>query len=610
MNIFFKTVCTSIFVLCTVWSFGAAMGAQKAPDPWRVHSVQFSGNIHFKRYELLNRIELKPTLLRRGPRFSMKKLENDIDIIKHAYESQGFLMATVNSGITRDSLRKNVAVLIEISEGVRAMVGGVTYSGWYPDSSTAEQLSCKKGKPLLTADINHDERTLELRRREEGYLSAAVITRHNADSSSLRVDLDFYVHSGSIITVDTIILEGVNGLRPDVVMRELSFLKKDTLTSKKITKTERKLYQTNLFNSVAIEPVLSDSTSEKSDLIRNRYRYPILISCKEANFFRLKLGSGYGSQEKFRGSLETSYSNLFKLGHQISLKGNISQLLQQVQSIYSTPWFLGVPLRFDGKLYYNRFSDKSTYQGEFRGINVSLEKSLDYNILLHFLTTWEDVVWITSEGLPKDLPAKNTQSFGVDMAYDSRNDLMDPEKGVYSFTKVECAGLAARNSNQFVKVTHDVRFYGKLRLLSLATGVKFGWVRPFGTSHTVPLQAQFYAGGSKSVRGFRDNYLRTSNDSLHHAKSGTTLLTANCLECRFPLIGYLNGAFFVDAGFLGDRVANLSLNSFLHEVRWTAGPGLRLKTPLAIVRADLGIKLGKEPGEGRFQWHLDIGQAF
>jgi outer membrane translocation and assembly module TamA len=45
---------------------------------------------------------------------------------------------------------------------------------------------------------------------------------------------------------------------------------------------------------------------------------------------------------------------------------------------------------------------------------------------------------------------------------------------------------------------------------------------------------------------------------------------------------------------------------------YTAGPGLRLKTPLGMVRADIGFRLNRldaYPGERPFAFYVGLGEA-
>jgi outer membrane protein insertion porin family len=595
-------------------ALGTPAKGQKAPDPWRLSHITVSGNVSFKKYALVDKMELKPLPFRKKPRFSPARLQSDIVKLTNFYANQGFLFTTILPEITYyDSTGKWVLVHLQIKEGLCTTIAQIEFSGIIPDSTLFSRLKCKKGEPLQQANIMNDERLLKNAQKDKGFFYTTIITRQSIDTAVHQAKLNFFTSTGPRIIADSITVAGISGLKPNVILRELSFQNGDTLTTGAIKKTEKNLYRTNLITAVSIQPSINDSNDLKGKNSRGEsvaQKYPIQVAIKESNFFKLKVGVGYGSNEGARGSLETSYSNFLRLGHRLALKGNLSQLLQQTQAIYSTPWFLGIPLRFDGTLYYNRFSNEDTYRGVFQGVRLSLEKVMNYNVVVLFLTKYEHVLWINPDDLPEEYPLMDTRSIGMDIIYDTRNDLLDPSRGFYNLWKIEVAGILRNNSNQFVKMTNDSRIYWKAGTLSFASGLKLGWVQPYDKSSVVPLQDQFYAGGSKSVRGFKDNFLLTSSDSTRNARSGTIVITANLLEMRFPLVWLLHGALWADAGLLADRISGVSLRSVTEEIRWTAGPGLRINTPLAIIRIDCGFKLDRRADEKSMQLHIDVGQSF
>jgi translocation and assembly module TamA len=40
------------------------------------------------------------------------------------------------------------------------------------------------------------------------------------------------------------------------------------------------------------------------------------------------------------------------------------------------------------------------------------------------------------------------------------------------------------------------------------------------------------------------------------------------------------------------------------------GFGLRIRTPIAPIRIDLGFPVPRRPGDPRYRWHFSIGQMF
>jgi outer membrane protein insertion porin family len=68
----------------------------------------------------------------------------------------------------------------------------------------------------------------------------------------------------------------------------------------------------------------------------------------------------------------------------------------------------------------------------------------------------------------------------------------------------------------------------------------------------------------------------------------------------------VSGASFVDVGntFTDDR------GIVLRDLAVGAGFGLRVRTPLAPVRLDLGFPVRSNTGQTSFRWHFSIGQIF
>ena len=99
--------------------------------------------------------------------------------------------------------------------------------------------------------------------------------------------------------------------------------------------------------------------------------------------------------------------------------------------------------------------------------------------------------------------------------------------------------------------------------------------------------------------------LRSETLPLSGQVGGSTLLVFN-EELRFPLFGLFSGAAFVDAGntFTDDR------GIVFGDLAVGAGFGLRIRTPLAPIRIDLGFPVRSNTGQTSVRWHFSIGQIF
>jgi outer membrane translocation and assembly module TamA len=128
----------------------------------------------------------------------------------------------------------------------------------------------------------------------------------------------------------------------------------------------------------------------------------------------------------------------------------------------------------------------------------------------------------------------------------------------------------------------------------------------------VPFSRRYFLGGATSLRGW-GRYQVGPLDENGMAIGGRTRVLMST-ELRFPLNRNLSTLFFVDAGQVGS--ADLSVERL--RMRVDFGPGLRYRTPIGAVSADLGIQLNPiqglringAPEPRHWRLHLGIGQTF
>lgn len=149
------------------------------------------------------------------------------------------------------------------------------------------------------------------------------------------------------------------------------------------------------------------------------------------------------------------------------------------------------------------------------------------------------------------------------------NEMVDEDKKhpIFISTSLDVAGntlnLLAGGKNtvlgleyaQYAKADVDFRYYYKWgKEQALVSRLYAGLGIPYGNSTTLPFVKQFFSGGPYSVRAFQIRSLgpgtfssNADRTSSFFDQSGNLRLEGN-LEYRFPLVSYLKGALFIDAG--------------------------------------------------------------
>lgn len=185
--------------------------------------------------------------------------------------------------------------------------------------------------------------------------------------------------------------------------------------------------------------------------------------------------------------------------------------------------------------------------------------------------------------------------------------------------------IAGLRFAQFTKVTLDLRRYWSLGSTTIATRAIAGAGLSYGNSSELPYIKQYLIGGSNSLRAFQlrglgpGNFVRSSNTTFNQQfvdQTGDLKLELN-VEYRFPVLNFIKGALFVDAGNIwlidNDEIpeGQFSLDSFLLQIAIGTGLGIRLDFDFFLLRMDLAFPL-RRPESGGFEWvfrDVDPGSA-
>ena len=218
---------------------------------------------------------------------------------------------------------------------------------------------------------------------------------------------------------------------------------------------------------------------------------------------------------------------------------------------------------------------------------------------------------------------------------DFRDDPLEPHRGIFLSNTVQVAGFVFGGDASDVKEQPEIRTYVPIsKSVTFATRATVGFLFPQNYGGTLkprspndpPLDPNevrrdqqlllfraFYSGGPNSNRGYPfrgvgpqgvlgyllpstaacEEELRKSaatggpaDPTCFRPLGGLTLWEAS-VEVRFPLIGPLRGALFVDASDLVRAVGQIRF-TYPH---LSPGFGLRYATPVGPVRLDVGYRL-------------------
>ena len=197
---------------------------------------------------------------------------------------------------------------------------------------------------------------------------------------------------------------------------------------------------------------------------------------------------------------------------------------------------------------------------------------------------------------------------------------------------------------QYVRLELDYRYYRPLsstQMIAFHTDAGIG--SPFGSSTDLPFEKSFYVGGPNDIRAWHLRQLGPGSFTPQNTATGNLVSydragdvkMENTLEYRFPFIGFIKSALFLDGGNVwllhpesawpGGQLPN-SFNQFYQQYAVGTGVGFRLDFGYFIICLDLGLPL-KDPSRpvydgwipyslhahdflGQFQPVLNIGMGY
>ena len=608
----------------------------------RVQSVRIEGNSAVKEGAIKKVIKTGSGSflgLRSLPLYRPDFLRSDVTTIQSLYARRGFLFAAVSAEADSGDQPGRVIVTYRIVEGRQVHVTQVSFdtTQGVPSARVHGAITLKAGEPYDPVQVVLDRTTIAEQFAECGFFpSMTTTTRFTPDSAGVAVH--FGIVPGPGYRVRNVQITGVNEVDTAAVRREVLLGSGDLFQRERVIKSSERLYETGLFNSVQIEPVRVDTLLGQLDLLtRVRERKPRWVEG----------GVGAGSYEKFGVSAEWGHRNLTGRGRAISADASYGFYQQKdpylarmrVALAYTEPWLFGVRVR--GKIvpsYQRGFEvlGARTYTQNAWVLTFGLSRDFTYSQSRLSLTL--DNTWTTDYEVVEDdgtdpstfFIAPYVRSWTLAYDQDRRDDPIDPRRGGLTHLSSQLAGSTEGGQGRYVKF--DAMSGGHAprgRKGSVGARLRSAWIvgvgpgpqGDAGTIERVPVTDRLSIGGASSVRGYHENEIDDGGNG------GRFLLNAN-LEWRFPVKGFLSGAFFLDGGNVWRKMDEVKLERIFGangidgtygtaDMRWAVGLGVRAHTPIGPLRLDYGRRLHTDEADllaartpQKDDWHFSIGQLF
>jgi translocation and assembly module TamA len=188
-------------------------------------------------------------------------------------------------------------------------------------------------------------------------------------------------------------------------------------------------------------------------------------------------------------------------------------------------------------------------------------------------------------------------------AWDSRDDAGDTTRGSLLSYTFEYAPASLGSDIRYVQHLAQAYHFRSWHGVVLGSAARVGFVSPLAGQELIP-SLRFFSGGARTVRGVPEDGLGP-RDFFGDPAGGEALLVLN-QEARFPIYRWFRGVGFVDAGNVFQHPSDFGLNNLVGAF----GAGVRVVTPVALLRVDYGRKAWPGPQTDSGHWFFGVGQSF
>jgi len=345
-----------------------------------------------------------------------------------------------------------------------------------------------------------------------------------------------------------------------------------------------------------------------------------VIDVEEALTRSVSYGVGWDSVSRALISFSWSHLNLWGRGRSLSISTDLSSKDTDFELLYRAPKNLGILRVPTWIAIYRDDEDRTEYTVLRRGLWAEFGDRWrkPFRIIPRY-----DYAIVRSDAPPEvesDLEREDQDisisSITPILEWDTRDDPLVPRRGLYASLQPQFAFEAFAADAEFDKVTLLASGYLPAGRSVLAGALRIGGIHPRSPQTAdspspdnlqVPIGVRYFAGGRISNRAFPTDYLGAEGTFGDDGSpiGGAGMLTTN-LELRFPVTEAVGGVLFVDGGNVWPSWRDVNTA----EMRWGAGLGVRVETPMGPFRLEYGWKLDPREGESKGELFFSFGNPF
>jgi len=588
-------------------------------DVARIRQINIVGNQVFDDETLRGAFELStPNLLSfitGNDKYSRQKLAGDLEKLHAFYLDRGYLDFDIKStqvAITPD--KREIYITVNVTEGQQYTVDEVKLSGnlVVEPEELVKLVKLRPGDTFSRKKMTETSDAISERLGEAGYAFANVNPAPEIDKQNATAKLTFFVDPGKRAYVRRISFAGNEKTADEVMRREMRQLEATTFSSAAVERSRVRLERLGFFEDVTVETPAVPGSPDQVD---------VNFTVKERASGSISAGVGFGQGSGLLLNAAVTQNNFLGTGDSVSVNFSNSDYSRVYSVAHTNPYATvdGVSRTVSAFVRSTDAADANLAEydtssvGGNWGYNVPLSEFDSFGFGLGAEQTSIDPGFYTPRQI-LDFINDNGDSYNIfrvnlSVAHDTRNRAIFPDRGALRRLSGEVA--VPVGDLQFYKLNFTEQHYFPFSdTVSLMLSGTLGYGDGYGGTSELPFFENYYAGGFRTLRGFKDNTLGP-RDEYDDPLGGDRMIVGRS-ELFFP-VPFLDQqsknfrmSVFADAGNVfapGDPLK-------VGELRYSTGLAAVWISPFGAISVAIAQPFNDGPDDETQRFQFSLGAGF
>ena len=584
-----------------------------------IRRINIVGNQAFEEDDLLDEFDLATTgllsFLTRDDQYSRQQLSGDLEKLRSYYLDRGYLNFKITStqvSITPD--KQGIYITINIDEGDVYTVSDIKLAGQLvvPEDEFFSMIYMSRGEVFSRKEVTGGADRISKMLGSKGYAFANVNSIPDIDEETKQVDLTYYVDPGKRVYVRRINMKGNNNTRDEVLRREMLQDEAAWFSSEQVRKSRERLQRLGFFDEVNVETPAVPGSTDQVD---------VDISVVEKEAGNLSAGLGFSQSQGVIFNASITQNNFLGTGKRVSMGFNNSSSNTVYRLTYVNPYYTVDGISRGFRLTYRQTDfdevDIANYNTDLAVAGVTFGIPLNETDRLTMdldLNSTDYKVGSDASDEVRNFRRNNGSNFidfdlGLSWSHDSRDSALMPTSG--GLQRFSASSTLPMSDLEYYKLNYIQRRYFPLtNFFTLGVKADVAYGDAYGDTSTLPPWQRYFAGGLKTVRGFKDFSLGPL-DSKGDPVGGNMRVVGNA-EILFPapfklMEKTVRLSLFVDAG---NVYATDDGNFDVSDIRYSTGAGFFWLSPFGALGFSLAYPINDESQDETEYFQFAFGAAF